>query len=246
MVLQIEQVCKPNFVSEESDGNHSSRPFVTKRLKRPTRKRMRGRIRANERAAQITFPYLVLHHEEFTWPHLLPNAPVRSYLRDALRLRQRVPAPFHPSPKTELIKNYPQISVEAGMLSVALVVNRLKPAARTLSGSLPYGVRTFLLIFYEKAIARLVQFARPYNLSKQCWTNPMMFGFSNKHQFPISTVSPASKTGSGILPFLISFKLYSVGTSNPCSFFRRIVTFFASDFFRPPEARMACVKVIPW
>jgi hypothetical protein len=26
------------------------------------------------------FPYLVLHHEEFTWPRLLPDAPVSSYL----------------------------------------------------------------------------------------------------------------------------------------------------------------------
>lgn len=36
---------------------------------------------------------------------------------------------------------------EAGILSVALVVIRLSPHARMLSGSLPYGVRTFLLPF---------------------------------------------------------------------------------------------------
>ena len=28
----------------------------------------------------VTFPYLILHHEEFAWPHLSPDAPVSSYL----------------------------------------------------------------------------------------------------------------------------------------------------------------------
>ena len=28
----------------------------------------------------LTFPYLILHHEEFAWPRLLPDAPVSSYL----------------------------------------------------------------------------------------------------------------------------------------------------------------------
>ena len=44
----------------------------------------------------LTPPYLVLHCEEFAWPHVLPRAPVRSYFKasDARRL----PAPFHPSP----------------------------------------------------------------------------------------------------------------------------------------------------
>ena len=28
----------------------------------------------------MTFPYLILHHEEFTWPRLLPDTPVSSYL----------------------------------------------------------------------------------------------------------------------------------------------------------------------
>ena len=27
----------------------------------------------------ISLPYLALHHEEFTWPHLLPDTPVGSY-----------------------------------------------------------------------------------------------------------------------------------------------------------------------
>jgi len=34
----------------------------------------------NRRAAGKALPYLILHHEEFAWPRLLPNAPVSSYL----------------------------------------------------------------------------------------------------------------------------------------------------------------------
>jgi len=44
------------------------------------------------RAALLTPPYLVLHCEEFAWPHVLPRAPVRSYIKP------RRTAPFHPSP----------------------------------------------------------------------------------------------------------------------------------------------------
>ena len=33
-----------------------------------------------ERAVPLAFPYLVLHHEEFTRPRVLPLAPVSSYL----------------------------------------------------------------------------------------------------------------------------------------------------------------------
>ena len=29
----------------------------------------------------LTPPYLVLHCEEFAWPRLLPDAPVRSYIK---------------------------------------------------------------------------------------------------------------------------------------------------------------------
>jgi len=54
-----------------------------------------------ERAAQKAVPYLVLHHEEFTWPHMLPRTPVSSYLTVS-----------------------PITSYEAGIFSVALVVIR--------------------------------------------------------------------------------------------------------------------------
>jgi hypothetical protein len=48
---------------------------------------------------KTAFPYLALHREEFTWPHLLPDVPVSSYLTI--------------SPVTD---------ESAGILSVALVV----------------------------------------------------------------------------------------------------------------------------
>src|SRR5258705_5647790 len=67
------------------------------------------------RAALLTPPYLILHREEFAWPHVSPHTPVRSYIKP---LRA---APFHPSPIFEsqildLKSNW------AGLLSVALVV----------------------------------------------------------------------------------------------------------------------------
>jgi len=45
------------------------------------------------RAALLTPPYLILHCEEFAWPHVSPHTPVRSYFKP---LRA---APFHPSPR---------------------------------------------------------------------------------------------------------------------------------------------------
>ena len=48
-----------------------------------------------------TLPYLILHHEEFAWPHLLPDTPVSSYLTIS-----------------------PITAEAAGLLSVALVVAR--------------------------------------------------------------------------------------------------------------------------
>src|SRR5215212_11189224 len=74
-------------------GDHSSRPDVAVRLKRPTRRRgALSEERAFGRAALCPPPYLVLHREEFTWPRLSPDAPVRSYFKPVRA------APFHPSP----------------------------------------------------------------------------------------------------------------------------------------------------
>jgi len=63
--------------------------------------------RSNTRAgSSVSFPYLALHREEFTWPHLLPDTPVSSYLTV--------------SPITHDIKP------GAGIFSVALVVTLLQ------------------------------------------------------------------------------------------------------------------------
>ena len=67
----------------------------------------------------MTPPYLILHCEEFAWPSVLPQAPVRSYFKP---LRA---APFHPSPDFEISNLKFEISNRAGLLSVALVVARI-------------------------------------------------------------------------------------------------------------------------
>src|SRR5829696_2860807 len=94
-------------------GDHSSRPYVAGRLKRPTRRRG-APGRAFGRAALCPPPYLVLHREEFTWPRLSPRAPVRSYFKPVRA------APFHPSPAARPRRAGPL----AGLFSVALVVAR--------------------------------------------------------------------------------------------------------------------------
>ena len=123
-------------------GDHSSRPYVAGRLKRPTRRRVAPK-REFGRAALCPPPYLVLHREEFAWPRLSPDAPVRSYFKPVRA------APFHPSPAARLRRAGPL----AGLFSVALVVARMAcdcsrslgpNGAPPLAGSLPFGVRTFL------------------------------------------------------------------------------------------------------
>ena len=97
-------------------GDHSSRPYVAGRLKRPTRRRgALPKERAFGRAALCPPPYLVLHREEFAWPRLSPDAPVRSYFKP------RGAAPFHPSPAAETPEGAGPL---AGLFSVALVVAR--------------------------------------------------------------------------------------------------------------------------
>ena len=70
---------------------------------------LRSQIDCFGRAALLTPPYLILHREEFAWPRLSPNAPVRSYFKPVGA------APFHPLSRP----------VGTGLLSVALVVIRL-------------------------------------------------------------------------------------------------------------------------
>lgn len=70
----ISRILFPRFAGDD----HSSRPHVAVRLKRPTRKRRR-RLPDNGRAVHSSFPYLVLHREEFTRPRLSPAAPTGPY-----------------------------------------------------------------------------------------------------------------------------------------------------------------------
>ena len=114
-------------------------------IKRSTR-RSYPEISGFGRAALLTPPYLILHCEEFAWPHVSPHAPVRSYFKP---LRA---APFHPSPSFEISNLRSEISNWAGFFSVALVValklrslrNLRFSGAPPLAGSLPCSVRTFL------------------------------------------------------------------------------------------------------
>ena len=92
-----------------------------------------------ERAAQNAFPYLALHREEFTWPHLLPDTPVSSY---------RTISPIAPPKRV------------AGIFSVALVVIPMYRDARTLSGSLPLWCSDFPLSLVAKAITQRLSIAR--------------------------------------------------------------------------------------
>jgi hypothetical protein len=102
----------------------------------------------------LTPPYLILHCEEFAWPHVSPHAPVRSYFKPSRA------APFHPSPRISNLRSSIRNSSSslsrapdsaAGLFSVALVVAR-KPqiselrrsGAPPLAGSPPCSVRTFL------------------------------------------------------------------------------------------------------
>ena len=108
-------------------GDHSSRPSVAGRLKRPTRRRGAPK-RAFGRAALCPPPYLVLHREEFAWPRLSPRAPVRSYFKPVRA------APFHPSPAVVCRSRRP-----AGW-SVLCCTCRRPPAKRLLSQPLTGGL----------------------------------------------------------------------------------------------------------
>ena len=128
MPFAMERPCKPNFVTVKDGGNHSSSPDVTAGIERPTRKRPRL---ASDLSGQLKRVSLF---------GLAPRgvylaAPVTRHAGELL------PHRFTLDPsnlKFEISNRW------AGLFSVALVVTRPGPGARTLSGSLPYGVRTFL------------------------------------------------------------------------------------------------------
>src|SRR4051812_34546991 len=115
----MKRVDKPNSVSPtDRGGDHSSGPAVTDGIKQPTRKCSLRRTLG--RAAPYHFPI---------WPCTARSLPGRICHQTR---RWALTPPFHPSPR------------RAGLFSVALVVIPTDRDARSLSGSLPYGVRTFL------------------------------------------------------------------------------------------------------
>jgi hypothetical protein len=169
-----------------------------------------------------TFSYLVLHREEFTQPHVLPRALWRSYR--------------HVSPIT--VSGW-------SVLCCTCRHSLLRESARTLSGSPPYGVRTFLSRKNFGSDCPTCSILQGWiSLTKNVQQNQSEFILKN-FQLPISIVSPTSRAGSAIFPSLMNFKSYSVGTSFPCASLRRITTFRTEDFFSPPLAIIACVSVIP-
>ena len=109
LLSKVEQVCKPNSVSRCFRIVMAIIHLVQLLpdwIKRSTRRSYPDESEFG-RAALLTPPYLILHCEEFAWPHVSPHTPVRPYFKP---LRA---APFHPSPQ------------RAGLLSVALVVARI-------------------------------------------------------------------------------------------------------------------------
>jgi len=94
VLSKVEQVCKPNSVSRWFRIGMAIIHLVQLLpdwIKRSTRRSYPDESGFG-RAALLTPPYLILHCEEFAWPHVSPHTPVRSYIKP---LRA---APFHPSP----------------------------------------------------------------------------------------------------------------------------------------------------
>ncbi len=77
MAEVVKQPCKPNFVPVETGAViHLGRALP------PGSSDLPGNVAPDGCSGRAVppFPYLVLHHEEFAWPRLSPDAPVSSYL----------------------------------------------------------------------------------------------------------------------------------------------------------------------
>ena len=107
----------------------------------------------------LTPPYLVLHYEEFTWPHALPHAPVRSYIKP--------PKGPHRFTHHPLVAYTLQCSPPRWLVSSLLHLSSPIPCAANasarlpswtdappLAGSLPYSVRTFLSLARRRSSDR--------------------------------------------------------------------------------------------
>ena len=134
LMKSLQAARKPNFVLDD----HSSRRPVTVTLQQPTRRFRHCTLRlgapgrrapaAPKRATGLP-AYLVLLRVGFTMRPVLPGGPVRSY-----RTFSPLPVPCGFSPR--ILRRY----------FLCCTGRRLafKRASRTLSGTLPCGVRTFL------------------------------------------------------------------------------------------------------
>lgn len=145
-----EQVYKPNFVSDKSDGNHSSRLFVTQQLERPTRKRRLNRFKqlSGQLIKNVSLFGLA--------PRGVCLAALVTKRADAL-----LPHRFTHHP----------CGLVCSLLHLSSFNFFWKSNARTLSGSPPFGVRTFLFLFSIKSDYPTCSTARLKYLSKNCSTN---------------------------------------------------------------------------
>jgi hypothetical protein len=123
------RVYKPNFVTAQSAATiiHLGQWLPKGSSDLPGN--ADGRGRRSDGRSELTFPYLVLHREEFTWPSLSPDLPVSFYLTISPITRE-------------------------GWFAFCCTCRHPMKGARMLSGSLPCGVRTFL--FLSEATVRHV------------------------------------------------------------------------------------------
>ena len=123
------------YFAKRQSGNHSSRLFVTEKLERPTRKRLRPESRTLSGQLKIRFPI---------WSCTTRSLPSR----DCYQPRWcALTAPFHPLP------------LRAGLFSVALVVVWLyqTPGRYPARCPLVFGLSSYIFL---QATARLVSFCK--------------------------------------------------------------------------------------
>ena len=183
------RACKPNFVcrsfllahlhrrakTKSGRDGHSSRPRITARLQRPTRKLWRTEP-ARAPAEATLLPYLVLLRVGFSLPPPLLTA------------RCALTAPFHP---------YPALQTRRYIFCGTFRRRRLNAAARTLSGTLLCGVRTFLSLPAQPLPPKRAAARMPVSADRQRPSGPA----ANRINYRCSRESPrqvrSRRTSSG-------------------------------------------------
>ena len=126
--IAVKRVSKPNSVFPISrDGDHSSSPDVTIGIKQPTRKRRPDKSGHSDGPSACRFPIWPCTARSLPGRELLPATPVSSYLT-----------------LSPITRFYP------GWSALCCTCRHPSPGARMLSGSLSYGVRTFLFCVKQK------------------------------------------------------------------------------------------------